>query len=237
VSHLDAGRLHSALSDLSYLEHKLDGAAAHARDSLQIYQRAGAPDTIVAEAYTNLGNVELERKNFAAAIAMYESALALRRPHLGADHYQIGVNEGSIADALVYLARYDEAMGHVREAERIFARGSAPRVAQAWIGTVHGEVLVGQRQLWAAVPVLEQALALYDNAADPVNSARAMWALARALQSLGKDPGRVRQLAERAGAVFATLGAPEAGRRDSVAQFIEHLSSVPASGSGHGQTQ
>jgi eukaryotic-like serine/threonine-protein kinase len=237
ASHLDAGRVHSALSDLSYVEHKLDDAAAHARDSLQIYQRSGAPDNVVAEAYTNLGNVELERKNFAGAIAMYESALALRRPHLGADHYLIGVNVGSIADALVYLARYDEAMGHVREAERIFARGSTPRVAQAWIGTVHGELLVGQRQLGAAVPVLEQALALYDNAADPVNSARAMWALARALQGLGKDPGRVRELAEQARAVFATLGAPEASRRDSVAQFIEHLSSAPASGSGHGQTQ
>jgi len=220
--------------------HRADGAldaAAHARDSLQIYQRAGAPDTVVAEAYTNLGNVELERKKFAGAIAMYESALALRRPHLGSDHYQIGVNEGSIADALVYLGRHDEAMGHVREAERVFARCSAPRVAQAWVGTVHGEVLVGKQQLAAAVPVLEQALALFDDAADPVNSARAMWALARALQGLGQDPGRVRQLAERARDVFATLGAPEADRRDSVEQFIEHLSPVPASKSGHGTTR
>jgi len=229
-SHLDAGKLYAFLSDLSYAQGNFDDAAAHGRKSLQIYERTGASDRVRAEAYTNLANAELGRKNFTDALTMYESSLALRRPYLGVDHHLIGINEGSIAEALVGLERYDEAVVHVSEAERIFKRGTAhDQATQVWINTVHGEVLVGQRQLSAAVPILEQALRLFDDAPELGNSAHATWALARALHGLRKEPGRVRQLAERARALFATLGAQEARNRDAVEQFIERLSSVPAS--------
>jgi eukaryotic-like serine/threonine-protein kinase len=226
-AHVDAGRLHAFLSDLSYTEGKLDDAAVQARRSLEIYQRAGAPEHLLAEAHVNLGNAELARKSFAAALALYRDALALRRRHLGDDHYQIGVNEGSIADALVGLGRYDEAMTHVREAERIFGRGSArEQAAQAWIRTVHGEVLVGQRQFATAASVLEATLLQLEaiGPADLGNAARAAWALARALHGLGKDPDRVRRLAEQARDQFAKLGPPEARNRDTVEQFLQRLS-------------
>jgi serine/threonine protein kinase/tetratricopeptide (TPR) repeat protein len=222
-SRLDAGRLHAFLSDLSYVEGKLDDAAGHGLESLRIYIRAGGPDHLRAEARTNLGNVELRRKNFAGALAMYREALALRRPHLGNDDDQLGVNEGSIAEALVGLARYDEAMLHVREAESILARSSArDRATQAWICTVHGDVLVGQQRFAAAIPMLEQAVPLFDNTSDP-DAPRAMWLLARALHGAGKDAGRVRLLAERARALFLKLGPAEAQRAAAIGRFIQRL--------------
>jgi serine/threonine protein kinase/tetratricopeptide (TPR) repeat protein len=229
--HVDAGRLHSFLSDLGYLEGKLDEAAEHARACLQIYQRAGAPDFLIAEAQSNLGNVELKRKNYAGAIELYNQALALRRAHLSRDHYQTGLTEGSIANALVFLARYDEALPHAVEAERVLTNGSASRAVQAWIHGVHGEALLGLHKLDAAAPLLAQALAMFDGAEDG-NSAYAMWMLARALHGLGKNPERVHELAEHAHRIFASLGTPEASHRAAVEQFIKSLSPGPARGAG-----
>ena len=226
---LDAGVLYTYLSEMSYYEGKLPEAAMHARKALRIYKRVGAPDRRRAEACSNLANAELKRKNFTKALARYQEALALRRPHLGGDHYQIAVNEGSIAEALVGLSRYDEAMAHVREAERIFAQGSVrDRECRAWILTVKGEVLIGQHQLEDAVSVLEQALPQFEGAPDPGNQAYVKWALARALHGLGKDLDRVRQLAEGARALFARYGSFEARNRNAVEQFIQRLSPVAA---------
>jgi tetratricopeptide (TPR) repeat protein len=225
-AHPDAARIHSLLSDLDSAEGHLDRAAEHGRASLAIYQRMLPPDPVrLAEAYMNLANVEQRRRNFTGALAIYQDALALRRRHLGDDHYQNGVNEGGIAETLVELERYDEALTHLMEAERIFQRGSGrERGTQAWILTVRGEILAGQRQLGAAIPVLEQALALFgDGTADPTNHALAMWTLARALDGLGRDSGRVRSLAERAHAIFAAHGAMDAHSRDAVAHFLDRL--------------
>jgi tetratricopeptide (TPR) repeat protein len=194
----------------------------HARSSLQIYERAGAPDHRRAEAYASIASIEIKRQHFDQALAMFEHALSLRRD-LGPDHLQVGVNEGSLAEALAGLGRYDDAMTHVRKAERILLHAPGDSF-QAWILTVHGEVLVGQHQLGAAVPVLEQALARFDRAPDPDNQALAMWALARALHGLRKDPVRVLALAEGARRRFATLGVSEARNRDAVADFIARLS-------------
>ena len=81
-------------------------------------------------------------------------------------------------------------------------------------------------QARAAVPALEQALALFgDSTADPTNHALAMWTLARALQKQeqGKERDRVRSLAERAYAMFAAQGAVDAHNRDAVARFLDRL--------------
>src|SRR5262249_30886232 len=151
-------------------------ACGHA--SRQILEGLGAPAHRCADAYTCIGNAELKRGNFAAALEMYNDALALRRRGLGSEHYQIGVNEGSIAEALVRLARHDEAIGHAREAERILVRGSAHgNAVKAWVLGVLGEALVGQQQLSEGVTVLERALLLFEQAPQPSNHAHAMGAL------------------------------------------------------------
>ncbi|HSS02286.1 MAG TPA: serine/threonine-protein kinase [Kofleriaceae bacterium] len=221
----DAALIEGSLSDLDYLAGDLDAAAAHARTSLEIYRRAQAPETRLAEAQTNLANVELKRRAFASALALYQDALALRRRYLGDGHYQIGVNELSVAETLLALERPDEAMRHFLECERIFARGSGQdRDTQAWKLTVHGEILLAQRHPDAAARVLEQSMPLFsDGDADPINRAFATWTLARALHELGRDAGRVRELAERARAIFAALGAPSAHDHADVVRFLAAL--------------
>lgn len=228
-SHVDAGRLYSFLSEVSYRQQKPDDAVAEARRSLQIYENAGAPEHDRAYAYSAIGNAELLRKNFTAALASYQNALALRRAHMNPDNHQIGVTEGSVAEALAWLGRHDEAMTHLVAAEQILERSAAyERETRSWMLTLRGEVLVGRRQLAAAIPVLEEALPMFEGAPDQSNTPRALWALARALHGLGKDPPRVRQLAERASRMFATLGIHEARNRDNVERFIERLSPVAA---------
>jgi len=225
-AHPAAAKIHSLLSDLDSNDGHLDRAAEHARASLAIYQRTQSPDHVrLAEAYMNLANVEQRRRNFTSALTIYEDALALRRRHLGDDHYQNGVNEGGIAETLVELERYDEAMTHLVEAERIFQHGSGrERGTQAWILTVRGEILAGKRGFDAAIPVLEQALALFgDHPTDSANHALAMWTLARALHELGRDTSRVRSLAERANAIFAAQGVVGAHNRDAAARFLDRL--------------
>jgi len=89
---------------------------------------------------------------------------------------------------------------------------------------VRGEILTGQRKFGAAVPALEDALRLFgDDAIDPLNQGLARWTLARALHELGRDPSRVRSLAERAHAIFTGLGAEGAHDRDAVARFLARL--------------
>jgi serine/threonine protein kinase/tetratricopeptide (TPR) repeat protein len=218
---VDAGVIHSVLSDVSYSEGKLDEAIAQGRAALAIYERAGAPPYRLAEAYTNLANAEIKRKNFAAAADAYREILALRRSLLGADHPQVGITEGSLAEALIGMLRHDEALRHLGEAERIYDRSSAhsPEI-QAWLLTVRGQALFGQHQLAAAAEALERALPLFDRVPQPSNQATALWTLAGALHGLGKEPDRVHALAEQAGAMFAKLGPASADQRDAVERFL-----------------
>jgi eukaryotic-like serine/threonine-protein kinase len=220
---LDAAIAHRLLSDVNYEDGKLDAAADQARTCLQIEERAGAPPHQRAETSIAIANIELKRKDFAAALAGYEAALALRRQFFAPDHPQIAVAEGSIAEALVGLARYDEAADHLRRALPVLDAPKRDPAFVAWILTVHGEVLVGQRQPAAAVPVLERALGMLAKEPDPSNEAPAAWTLARALHDLGNNPVRVRHLAEKARALFAALGAPEVGNRVAVEQFIARV--------------
>jgi serine/threonine protein kinase/tetratricopeptide (TPR) repeat protein len=229
-THPDAAKIHNVLSDLDNAEGDLDAAAEHGRVMLEIYQRTLPPGhVLLADAYMTLANVEQRRRRFERALAIYEDALVLRRRYFANDHFKTGVNEGGIAETLLELGRHDEAMTHLVEAERTFQRGSGrdPGI-EAWILTVRGEILAGQYQPGAAIPVLEQALARFgDNPADATNHALAMWTLARALDELGRDGDRVRVLAQRAHAIFAAQGEVETHNRDAVAHFLDRLPAGP----------
>ncbi|HEX7941699.1 MAG TPA: tetratricopeptide repeat-containing protein kinase family protein, partial [Gemmatimonadaceae bacterium] len=225
-SHLNAAVIHALLSDVEYKAGQLHRAEDHGRASLEIYQRTLSPDHVrLADAYTNLANVAFKRRRFDRALALFQDALALRRRHLAGDQDVIGVHEGNIAETLVNLERPDDAMLHLVNAERILTHGAGnKRDVRAWLLTVRGEVLVGQRRFGAAVPVLEQALTLFsEDEADPTNHALALWTLARALRELGRDGARVRALATRAHAIFTSLGAVEVYDRDAVARLLDSL--------------
>jgi tetratricopeptide (TPR) repeat protein len=228
ASHRQAAKIHSSLSKRYYQGGNLDRAAEHGRASLEIHRRARSADSDVAEVLMELADIEFRRRNFDGALALYENALGLWRNLDG--HDNLGVTEGDIAETLFELERYDEALPHLATAERIFEHG-VNRKNQAWILTVRGEILAGKRQFGAAIPVLERALALFDDGGvDPTNHVLAMWTLARALHELGRDGDRVRLLAERARAIFAAQGAVGAHNRDATARFIDRLPARQAPG-------
>jgi serine/threonine protein kinase/tetratricopeptide (TPR) repeat protein len=225
-THVLAARIHLYLSDLAYSQGQLDRAAEHGRASLAIYQGTQSPDHVLfVLAYMRLANIEFKRRNFEGALDQYNNALVLQRRYLG-DVHGTGMCEGSIAETLVKLERYDDAMPHLKEAERIFDLGTGrQRTIQAWILTVHGEILAGQGQLGAAIPVLEDALKqLGDGTADPPNHALAMWTLARVLHGLGMNGDRVRSLTKDALVIFRSEGTVAANDRDAVAHFLDQLS-------------
>jgi tetratricopeptide (TPR) repeat protein len=121
---LDGGILHTYLSDVAYEQNDPTEALGHGNAALEIYQHTEAPPHRRAEAYTNIGNAEFKRKNYVGALAAYEAALEIRLPHLGNEHFQLGVNQGSIAETLAQWpgGDKDKARGHLNEARRILAR-------------------------------------------------------------------------------------------------------------------
>ena len=218
---LDGGVIQGHLSELSYAEGKLDDAIKYGKESLRIYTLVQAPNHRIAEAYTNLGNAEIKGKKFRKALNYYQCALKLR-DKLSAGHYQLAVNEGSIAEALVGMRHYDEAMVHVREAERLLGHSSAQnREAHAWILMVHGEALLGQSKPRKAITLLRQALSLCEGAPDQSNEACIKWALARALRLRGRSSGRAQDLAKEARTLFATLGPHEQCNCLAIDEFLK----------------
>ena len=139
---LNAGVLETFLSDVAYQAGDAAEALMHGRRARDIYRQIGAPDHRLAEAHTNIANAELKRRNFQDAVDAYQDALELRLQHLGEHHYQVGVNHGSLAEALVALARRDEATLHLEKAERILASVSPEnREIQDWIQSIRGQLV------------------------------------------------------------------------------------------------
>jgi tetratricopeptide (TPR) repeat protein len=153
---LNAGVLRTFLSDVAYQEDDAAEALEHGREALEIYKQVGAPKHRLAEALTNIGNAELKRKNARAALAAYEAALDLRRPHLDNYHYQVGVNHGSIAETLMALSQHEAAADHLDEAERILLRVSPDnREVQDWLQSLRLRLSSTARQHDADDPPIE----------------------------------------------------------------------------------
>lgn len=219
----DAARIHGFLSELGYRRNDLANATEHARASLDIYQRAlPGNHALLAEAYSNLGNIQVKRREFRAALVGYNQALTLRRRAFPNGSYATAINEANIAETLIELAQLDDAAQHLAEAERMASSGSGyQRETEAWMLVLRGELLVGKQRARDAVPALERALVLLgEGNPDPCNLALALWTLARALRALDSNPARVHALAERAMELFAQQGEWGAPPRDAVARFL-----------------
>jgi tetratricopeptide (TPR) repeat protein len=136
---LNAGVLYTLLSDVAYQQNNPDEALKHGEKALEIYGSIKAPDHRVAEAHTSIGNAEFKRKNLEGALAKYKEALALRQECLGSDHFQLGVNHGSIAETLAVSPGGDkaEAQDHLAKAKRILTLAvPGNQAVQQWIDAV-----------------------------------------------------------------------------------------------------
>lgn len=137
-SSIAAGILHTFVSDLGYLAGDADEALSRGQRALTIYLQAPAvPGNRIAEAHTSIGNAHMKRKDYAAAFAAYQAARACRVDDAAHDHYQIAVNEGSLAEALLGLSRCSEAKPHLDSAETLLADCAPDDVlSQHWIADV-----------------------------------------------------------------------------------------------------
>jgi tetratricopeptide (TPR) repeat protein len=136
---LNAGVLYTLLSDVAYQQGNPDEALEHGEKALAIYDSIKAPDHRIAEAHTSIGNAEFKRENLEGALARYKEALALRQKCLGSDHFQLGVNHGSIAETLAVSPGGDkaEAQDHLAEAKRILKLAvPGNQAVQQWIDAV-----------------------------------------------------------------------------------------------------
>lgn len=135
---LNAGVLYTLLSDVAYQQGSLDKALEHGAKALAIYNSIKAPDHRIAEAHTSIGNAEFKRENLEGALARYKEALALRQRCLGSDHFQLGVNHGSIAETLADRGGDKaEAQDHLAEAKRILKLVvPGNQAVQQWIDSV-----------------------------------------------------------------------------------------------------
>jgi tetratricopeptide (TPR) repeat protein len=200
----------STLNNLAFVLHKqgeLAAAQAHYERALAIdLATLGADHPFVANTLHNLGLLLEAQHDLPAAQARFEESLAIKERALGPEH-------ASLANTLTSLASVRKARGDRRGAREDYQRALA--IGEQALGPEHAslafaliglaELLVTERRIADAVPLLERALAVRDNgdeAAELVAESR--FALGRVLWQTGRDRARAVELVEQARAGFAT---------------------------------
>ncbi len=201
------------------LDHdRVADAAVQFRRARDIWTRSlGADHPDVATAEFHLGEVAMKQGHPADAAVSFGKALAVWQAKLGADH-------PSLAAALSGLAETALAQHHPAEALAYDLRALA--ILEKALGPTHaalGDILiaVGSAQVALGKPrlaraALERALAIREASDDPIDLARARFALARVLD----DAIRARKLATEARTAFAAGGASHASETGEVARWL-----------------
>jgi serine/threonine protein kinase/tetratricopeptide (TPR) repeat protein len=221
--HYLVGKFLFTLTRLEARAGNLEQARAHAREGQRIYEHVLAPDhRYHAEAYTCFGVIDLRQGDFQAARAAFETALRIRRRHLDAGHLMIGWTEYYLAESLLGLGRYEDALAQ-SDAAQGNGGSSRPADLRALLLSVRGRALLGQGQIAPAIEVLERAVDELDDLHGlSWERAAALWALARALRAGGTDAGaRAESLAREAQAIYAARGRADAGVRDAIAAWLD----------------
>ncbi len=223
--HLQAGLIHLTLSEVEAHAGNFDQARAHAQEGLRVCDRALAPDhRRRAEPHHYLGIIELRQGNFEAARQAFESALVIRRRHLGDKHPLTGWTRYYLAESLLGLARYDDALVQCDMAQAVTAEGaSMPADFRTMLLGARGRALLGRGNTESAVEALEQAAAQFrENRGFPWERAATLWALARALQVSGKA-GHTRplELAEEARAIYAARWSADVRTQDAITAWLD----------------
>jgi serine/threonine protein kinase/tetratricopeptide (TPR) repeat protein len=209
-AHLHAGLSHLTLSEVEAHAGNFYQARAHMQEGRRILDHALPPDHgHRAEPHKYLGIIELRQGNFEAASQAFEDALVIQRRHLGDKHVATGWTRYYLAESLVGLERYDDALAQCDMAQAVTAEGAAmPVDFRAMLLGVRGRALLGGGHAELAVEALEQAAALFrENQGLPWERAATLWALARALQLSGEHTHmRPLELAREARAIYAARG-------------------------------
>jgi tetratricopeptide (TPR) repeat protein len=105
------------LGNLALYRHHYDVALGHYQRALAIRQAvaAGEDNAEIALAVGNVAVAQEKLEDYAAAVVTYERALALKRRFFGATHREVAKTLNNLANALLYLGRFDEAIAAKRE--------------------------------------------------------------------------------------------------------------------------
>ncbi|MGZ3427976.1 MAG: tetratricopeptide repeat-containing protein, partial [Polyangia bacterium] len=153
------------------------------------------------------------------ARADYQKTLDIWTAKLGADHPSLSAALDGLGDAMYAEGKLPAALGYYRRAQALLERTVGPKhpdLADSLIGIGLCELAQGAPK--RAQPSLERALALREKDADPLELARARFALARALATT--DAARARTLANDARAAYAQSAAGNARELGEIDRWL-----------------
>ncbi len=221
------GRDHPMLAtvDINYgavlLEQgRLAEAETQFKRALAIWTKSLGPDhPSTATAWFRLGNVALKEGRAEEARADFKKTLDIWTAKLGADHPSLSAALDGLGDAFYAEGKLGPAMDYYQRALALLERTVGPQhpdLADSLIGI--GLVELSRGAARRAVPPLERALALRDKDSDPLDLARARFALARALPS--SAAARATTLATAARAAYAKSAAGNARELGEVDRWL-----------------
>ncbi len=222
--HVDTARLHHNLGEVLRHLARYDEALAHHEKALAVFRRElGERHQDVATVIEHEAGVMLDVGRAAEAVDMLERALAMFEQATGADSLDATRCRINLADSLRRTGRFGQALPHDRRALELAEAALGPdSLYGAFASMGIGQDLLGLRRAGEAVAPLERAVERMEaSAADPVELARARFALARALAGRGRPPVRSRELAESARAALATGSGEAAALRGSIDRWLE----------------
>ena len=222
--HVDTARLHHNIGEVLRHLARYDEALAHHEKALAVFRRElGERHQMVATVIEHEAGVMLDLGRAEEGVGMLERALAMFEQATGADSLDATRCRINLADALRRTGRFRHALPHDRRALELAEAALGPdSLYGAFANMGMGQDLIGLRRTDEAVAPLERAVERMDaSAADPVELARARFALARALTGRGRPPIRARELAETARTALASGSGEAASLRGSIDRWLE----------------
>jgi tetratricopeptide (TPR) repeat protein len=193
---------------LQMLGHE-DAALAHYTRALEVVARTrGADEPSLRIVHNDIAVLLAKRGRNDEALAHYRESLRLWRV-LDEQHPMLGVVRHNIAEIHTALGRHDEALALEHAAfvglQRAYP-GGHPYLVAVLAGIGRAELARDQPR--AAIAPLRAALDMAAHVeADPHTEGDAAFALAQALDRLGREPALVHAHARRARVIFGELGA------------------------------
>ncbi len=192
--------------------------------ALQIVERAdGAEHPRVSALLANRSIILGRLARHEQAIADMRRALRIAEIHYEPGHPNLAVLYDNLGHALVEAGRASEAVPLHERALPIWEAQDRHSAATAISLTDHARALIGAGRPAEAAPMLERAIGIFGaHTIDPVEVARARFALARALADAELDLERARVLAVRARDVYRNQDNREFELRQIEAWIAEH---------------
>ena len=188
---------------------RLDEAEAELRAVIAAREAAGEGDHVqLVYPRTVLADVLRRKRDYAAAAALYDAALATARREVGENHRLAGQIAMRRGDLLRRMRRYDDALAALAEAERVFAPIGSPELGQVFV--YRGQVFLERERPADAVEWYGRAVEHYRKTVGPdtVYTRGAELSLAKSRAYAG-DTKRAIAEAEASAAAVRKTAAPD----------------------------